>query len=66
MQPRAWVGIELVLDRESGPAPARLRLRHRARGEPLPAEAPAEELRHFPRPPESVPDWWAGRIGERG
>ena len=35
-------------------------------GEPLPAEVLTEELRHFPRPPGGLPDWWAQRIGETG
>jgi hypothetical protein len=61
----AWIGVELVLDRESGQLKPGFNYNIEPAGDPLPAEVLTEELRHFPRPPGGLPDWWATRIGER-
>jgi hypothetical protein len=60
----AWIGVELVLDRESGQLKPGFNYTIEPAGEPLPGDVLAEELRHFPRPPQSLPEWWAGRLGD--
>ncbi|TYP86858.1 DUF6572 domain-containing protein [Blastococcus xanthinilyticus] len=62
----AWIGVQLVLDRESGQLEPGFNYSIEPVGEPLAAEVLTEELRHFPRPPGALPDWWAERIGEQG
>ena len=51
-----WIGVELVLDRETGQLEPGFDHDIEPAGEPLPADALAEELRRFPRPPEGLPD----------
>ena len=55
-----------MLDRESGQLKPGFNYAIEPAGEPMPAEVLTEELRHFPRPPGGLPDWWAARIGEPG
>ena len=62
----AWLGVRLVLDRESGRLEPGFTYDLEPAGEPLPAEVLIEELRRFPRPPGGLPGWWAQRIGETG
>ena len=59
----AWIGVELAVDRASGQLTPGFNYDLEPAGEPLPPDVLAEELRHYPRPPGSLPDWWAGRVG---
>ena len=61
-----WLAVELAVDRASGRLQPGFNYNIEPAGEPLPAEVLTEELRHFPRPPGGLPDWWAQRIGEPG
>jgi hypothetical protein len=58
-----WIGVEIVLDRASGQLTPGFNYNLEPAGEPMPADVLADELRHFPRPPGSLPDWWAQRVG---
>jgi hypothetical protein len=59
----AWLGVELFVDRNSGQLTPGFNYDLEPAGEPLPADVLAEELRHYPRPPGSLPGWWAQRVG---
>ena len=59
----AWLGVELGIDRASGQLTPGFNYDLEPAGEPLPADELTEELRHYPRPPGSLPGWWAERVG---
>lgn len=61
-----WLAVELAVDRASGQLQPGFNYNIEPAGEPLSAAVLTEELRHFPRPPGGLPDWWAQRIGETG
>ncbi|GAB3313736.1 hypothetical protein GCM10027451_27830 [Geodermatophilus aquaeductus] len=55
----AWIGVELVVDREGGQLQPGFNYTIEPAGDPMPVDVLADELRQFPRPPGSLPDWWA-------
>ncbi len=59
----AWIGVELTIDRASGQLTPGFNYNLEPAGDPLPADVLAEELRQYPRPPGSLPGWWAERVG---
>jgi hypothetical protein len=60
-----WLGAELGIDRSTQQLSPSFNYNLEPFGGPLPAEAYLAELRTYPRPPESVPDWMAALIGEQ-
>jgi hypothetical protein len=53
-----WAAFEAA-----GATPAQAGARWpRSAGDRFAADVLLEELRHHPRPPGSLPDWWAGRV----
>jgi hypothetical protein len=61
-----WLELDFTIDRAAGRLTPGFNYNLEPAGEALPAEVFAEELHRFPRPPESLPEWWAQHVQDAG
>lgn len=61
-----WLELEFTLDRAAGQLSPGFNYNLEPAGEPLEPATYAEELRRFPRPSASLPEWLAERVAQGG
>jgi hypothetical protein len=61
-----WLELDFTIDRAAGRLTPGFNYNLEPGGESLPEDVFAEELRRFPRPPGSVPEWWSQRVAQAG